>query len=135
MLFRNFKWEKQLSGGWNFTCIEMHLLGPFFSPWPIWMKSLTENRFWQNFCVSVNLLCDFYVWCFVIVLNTFGSSQFPKIQFIVLRNTKQFVLLDELQESCLSKECSLCFKWTYNCFPKAGEKYFSISEDHVTSVH
>ena len=43
------------------------------------------------------------MWCSVIVLNTFGSSQFPKIHFIVLRNTKQFVLPDELQESCLSK--------------------------------
>lgn len=78
---------------------KIHLLGPFFFFTGLFeMQSLTENRFWQNFNVSVILLCDFYVWCSVIVLNNFGSSQFPKIHFIVLRNTKQFVLLDELQE-------------------------------------
>lgn len=96
----------------------------FFMACLKWKASL-KILFWQNFNVSVNLLCDFYVWFSVFVLNTFGSSLFPKIHFIVLRNTKQIVLPDGPQELCLSKKCSLCmFKLTYNYFPKVGEKYF-----------
>ena len=90
---------------------KIHLLGPFFFFFLAYLKCRASLKIdFDNFNGSVNLLCDFYVWCSVIVLNNFGSSQFPKIHFIVLRNTKRFVLLDELQELCLSKECSLCFK-------------------------